>query len=97
MEPVQVEIYSKDTNAWVIRTPGRNFPALVIQGDSFSILFSAAQSVLERARACRCEDQELVGEVEELRDQLWSHLSHYEDTLRANGFELPYNRTAWAQ
>ena len=95
MERVQVETYSEDTNAWIVRTPGRKYPALVIQGDSFSILFTAAQSVLERARACQCKDHELVEEAEELRDLLWNRLSHYEQTLRESGFDLPYNRTAW--
>jgi len=94
MEPVQVEAYSQETNAWVIRTPGRQYPALVIQGDSFSILFSTAQSILERGRACKCKDNELLEEAEELRDLLWNQLRHYEETLQATGFQLPYNRTA---
>jgi hypothetical protein len=95
MERFEVEAYSQATNAWVIRTPGRKYPALVIQGDSFSILFGRARSVLERARTCECEDPELVAEAEELCELLWNNLHHYEDTLRANGFDLPYNRIAW--
>ena len=95
MEHVNVEAYSEDTNAWVIRTPGRKFPALVIQGDSFSILFSRAHGVLERARACQCEDPQLVDDAEELCELLWGQLRHYEETLRANGFDLPYSRIPW--
>ena len=95
MEHVEVEAYSQATNAWIIRTPGRKFPALVIQGDSFSILFNQARAVLNRVRACRCDDPELVGEAEELCEHLWNTLRHYEDTLGANGFALPYSRIAW--
>ena len=95
MERKEVEVFSQATNAWVIRTPGREFPAAVIQGDSLSILFNAAQSVLDRARACGCADSELVGEAEELRDLLWGQLRHYEGVLQQNGIETPYNRVLW--
>jgi hypothetical protein len=95
MERVEVEAYSQAVNAWIIRTPGRQFPAHVVQGDSFSQLFGRAQSILERARACQCEDKELVAEAEELRDMLWGRIQHYETVLREAGFTLPYDRLAW--
>ncbi len=94
MNRVEIEAYSQDSNAWVIKTPGRKVPALVLQGDSFCALFTTAQSLVERARACGCGDPELLGEAEELRDVLWHQLHHYEDTLRAAGLPLPYNRVA---
>ena len=94
MERVEVEAYSQDTNGWIVRTPGRKFPALVIQGDSLSALFVKARAVLERARD-KSNDQELIDDSEELCDLLWSRLRHYEETLRANGIELPYSRVAW--
>jgi len=95
VERVEVEAYSLEVNAWIVRTGGRRFPALVVQGDSFHQLYALAQSVLERARACRCDDAELTDEAEELRDLLWGRLQHYEETLRAHGFDLPYDRAAW--
>ena len=95
MERVEVEVFSQDVNAWVIRTPGRHFPAAVIQGDTLSSLYALAESVLARARSCGCADEELAGEAEELRDRLWGRIRHYEETLRASGFTLPYERTLW--
>ena len=95
MKRVEVEAFSQDVNSWVVRTPGRQYPAVVVQGDSLSVLFSLAQSVLERAQTCACNDEKLVGEAEELRDQLWGRLQQYEAVLREHGFELPYNRTHW--
>src|SRR3954471_519641 len=95
MERVEVEAYSQGVNGWIVRTPGRQFPAVVIQGDSLSILFSLAQSVLERARQCSCADDELTEEAEELRDHLWGRLHHYEEVLREHELALPYNRTMW--
>ena len=92
MERVEVEAYSQAVNAWVVRTPGRRYPAVVMQGDSLSALCSLAQSVLKRARACRCADEELVDEVEELCDLLRGRLQHYEAVLREHGFKLPDDR-----
>ena len=95
MDRVEVEVFSQAVNAWIIRTPGRQFPAAVVQGDSLSSLYALAESVLARARACGCADPELAGEAEELRDQLWGRVRHYEETLRASGIRLPYERTLW--
>ena len=95
VEHVEVEAFARDTNQWIVRTPGRKFPAMVVQGDSFSVLFSLAQTILERARACQCPDAELVGEAEELRDLLWGRLHHYETVLREHDFSLPYDRREW--
>jgi hypothetical protein len=90
MDQVLVESLSKSLNAWVIRTPGREFPALVVQGDAYSQLLGLAQSILDRARAERAINKELIDEAEELRDMLRGRLEHYELTLRDHGLPLPY-------
>jgi uncharacterized protein DUF6959 len=95
MERIEVEVYSQAVNAWLIRTPGRDFPAHVVQGDSLSQLFALAQSILDRARTCSSIDPELAEEAEELRDQLWGRVQHYEDVLGQAGFTLPYVRQVW--
>ena len=95
MERVEVEAYSQEVNGWIVRTPGRQFPAVVVQGDSLSSSFSLAQSILERTRACACADDELAEDAEELRDRLWGRLQQYEEVLKEHGFALPYNRTLW--
>jgi hypothetical protein len=94
-ERAEVEVFSHAVNAWIVRTPGRQYPAALVQGDSLSHLFALAQSVLERARACGCGDEELAGEAEELRDLLWGRVQQYEAALQAHGLTLPYQRTVW--
>ena len=54
----RVDVYSRDVNAWIVRTPGRRFPALVLQGDSFHQLFALAHDICERAE--HCPDPELA-------------------------------------
>ena len=93
-EQEQVEVYSRDTNAWIVRTPGRQYPALVVQGDSFSTFVALAESILARARACGCADTELVEEAEELRELLSARLSHYATALGRYGFDVPFGRGA---
>ena len=95
VDRVEVEAYSQAVNAWIVRTPGRQFPAHVIQGDSFVQYFRLAQSVLDRVRVCHCADSELLDEAAELRDLLWARVNDYEETLRASGFPLPYDRPEW--
>jgi hypothetical protein len=43
----QVEVWSSEVNAAIVRMPGRRFPGAVIQGDSLSILLAHAVSVVE--------------------------------------------------
>jgi hypothetical protein len=50
VETANVEVFSDAVNSWIIRTPGRQYPALVIQGDTFSTFLASAQELLERAR-----------------------------------------------
>lgn len=95
MKRIEVEAYDQAVNAWVIRPPGRRFPAVVIQGDSLHQLYALAQGVLDRARAQERRDPELIDEAEMLRDLLWQRMRQYEEVLHRHGFDLPYNRIAW--
>ena len=85
MERVEVEAYSQDVNAWVIRTPGRRFPSLVVQGDAFRNLVHLAGGLVEGLRQSGC-DAELIDEAEEVYELLRNCLNHYEATCREAGF-----------
>jgi hypothetical protein len=88
MRTIQVEVLSEVSNQAVIKLPGRAFPASVVQGDSLSILFALARSVRDRARLT--VDPELAQEAAELHALLYGRLLHYQSTLLASGWELPY-------
>jgi len=92
-ETEEVEVYSRDVNAWIVRTPGRKFPALVVQGDSFHQLFALAHEICQRSEGV--QDEELQRTAEELRDILWGRLLDYEEALGRHGFSLPYSRIDW--
>jgi hypothetical protein len=91
MQIKPVEVYAEDSNYAVIKPPGRSFPGCVIQGDSLRILCGLATSVARRIRDHQPEDEEFLGDVEELVGQLVGRLLHYQDVLRQHGVELPYS------
>jgi hypothetical protein len=92
VDRAEVEVFSSDTNHWVIRTPGRAFPAVVVQGDSLSILARRAEEILHGLRAISSIDSEVVDHAEMLCDLLQERLDHYEAVLHKHGIELPYRR-----
>ena len=91
MKKIEVELFANIVNNVVIRTPGRKFPGVVIQGDSLSILYSLAEEVCRLAHDTQSE--ELQDAACELADLLANRLQIYEDVLAQNNIKLPYNRT----
>ncbi len=92
MESKPLEVFSEESNYGIVRMPGRRFPGCVIQGDSLSILVALAEGICKTLRTIA--NEQLVGEAEELRDQLQDRLNHYEKVLGEHGIELPYFREA---
>ena len=90
MEKLELEVYSQAANAAVVRAPGRQFPGVVVQGDTLSILHSAAGEIAERVRSGA--DEELAAEAAMLRDQLAGLLAAYESAMDRHGLALPYSR-----
>lgn len=89
MEMIEVECYSDAVNAMILRTPGRSFPGMVIQGDSLRVLLRAAERGIESFDAGNFEEGRdyLLEIAEDLKDRL----VHYEEVLKADGFDLPYS------
>ena len=82
-----VEIYSDATNAAVIRHPGRKFPGVLIQGDNLHHLCEQADRI---ARGMTREAPE-YDEINDLRNHLWSYLTHYKSTLTEHDIEMPFS------
>lgn len=87
----ETELWSSEVNAAVVRVPGRQFPGVVIQGDSLSILLERATDVVERLPATG--DEELRGAAGELAAKLAAYVEVYEAVLGARGVGLPYARS----
>jgi hypothetical protein len=90
MEQKQIEVYSEMSNYAIVRMPGRNYPGCVIQGDSLNILLKTAKRAHELAVSTGIED--LIGETEDLVENLSGRLDYYEVILKAHGMDVPYHR-----
>ncbi|WP_424210832.1 DUF6959 family protein [Streptomyces sp. BI20] len=76
-------------NYSVIQVPGRNHPAVAIQGDSLKIL---QETVRELSDCLAVENlQEARFPLQEIIDTLAEMISVYESAARRSGFDLPYH------
>lgn len=88
MKLSEVEIYSDATNMAVMRHPSRNFPGVLIQGDSLHRLLSELAVVLAEKGTL---SEEAAAELEGIHEELSEKLSHYTKVLQAHGLELPFH------
>ena len=86
IEPV--EIYADTTNRAVIRHPDRRFPGVLVQGDTLYSLCHDADRACQAARPTL--DWEAYAELHDLRNALWSFLTHYQSVLLEHGLPLPF-------
>ena len=84
-----VEIYSDATNAAVMKHPGRNFPGVLVQGDTLHSLCVAADASCKASRGRISEDA--YTELNELRNHLWDLLTHYKRVLAEHHVPLPFS------
>ncbi len=85
---MEIEILDSTPSHYVVRTEGRNFPALVIQGDTFHSWISDLKSVFDMAAAQG--NEELAEEVSYIIKNLEERLGHYESVLQNHGLGKPY-------
>jgi predicted RNase H-like HicB family nuclease len=84
IEPV--EIYSDATNAVIIRHPERNFPGVLIQGDTLHSLRNMAATALASTEP----GTEHWHDLKELADDLQSRINFYSQVMREHGLQLPF-------
>ena len=89
MRTESVEIYSDQTNAAVLRHPGRNFPGVLVQGDTLYAMCQAADYVCKSAIRALPENEYL--ELNDLRNHLWDLLVHYKQVLAEHNIQLPFS------
>jgi len=89
-----VEIYSDQTNAAVMRHPDRHFPGVLVQGDSLYSLCVRADNSCSVARDKLGSDS--YGELNELRNALWGYLNHYKSVLGEHQIPLPFSEDSGA-
>lgn len=97
MEVEPLEVYARDSNYAIIKPPGRHFPGCVIQGDTLRELSRLAISIGQRVRDHAAQDDEFLGDLEDLVNALVNRLLHYQQVLVAHGIAFPYSRPVTAK
>jgi len=85
---MHADLLSRPINFAVVQLPERNYPGVVVQGDTLHSL----QKQLELMRRL-LETKELEGladEIEDLHMRLSEALTHYEHICSERGISLPY-------
>ena len=86
--PDDIKYYNYGAGTQVVHIPGRRFPAVALQGDSLSVLYSDALFFMKKGR--ENNDSELYAAAENMADRIRSQLERYEEVLRHEGFDKPY-------
>lgn len=87
MRKETVEIYSDTTNLAVMKHPGRHFPGMLIQGDSLYSLCQSADKICKEIEPT----ERSYKEANELRNRLWSLLTHYKKVLTEHDMKFPFS------
>ena len=87
--PEKVKLYDHVSNSGIVHMPGRSFPAVAIQGDSLSSMFSTAKYLMDKA--VEHNDEDMYYAALELAERFQGHLIQYENVLEKEGFSKPYN------
>ena len=85
MERVQIELYSEASNNAIVRVPGRQFPGMVVQGDTLASLHASAMDLSLRLKQLGVGDEEILYGAQDLQEQLLDRLLHYQQVLAAQG------------
>lgn len=83
-----VKLLERIGNRAIVQLPGRAFPAIAIQGDTFSNLVALAREIKERTAGVA--DDDLRDAAEDLHTTLQEILSEYEHALQSRSIRLPY-------
>lgn len=85
---MQAELLSRPINFAVVQLPERNYPGVVVQGDT---LHSLQRQVERMGQLLGTKElEELAGEIEYLHTLLSEVLTHYEHICSERGIALPY-------
>jgi hypothetical protein len=89
MENESAKILLAGSNGAIVHLPGRHFPGVVIQGDTLASITRSLMDIREHISKAGGQD-EAVGELDIVLDQLYARVALYETALEQHGFDLPY-------
>lgn len=90
-----LELLSDPVNFAVVQLPERNYPGVVIQGDTLNGLVRRLEEMGNLVGSNRAEDlEDLTAEIQMLREELSAARDYYEATCAERGIRLPYPKAS---
>lgn len=86
-----IELLNSATNAVVARHVEREFPGVLLQGDTLKIIFDDLEELIEDLDAKDIDSAKGISEG--LKEMFVDLLSHYESVLAENNIVLPYSKS----
>jgi len=86
-----LQLLSDPVNFAVVQLPERNYPGVVIQGDTLNGLVRRLEEMGNLVGSNRAEDlEDLTAEIQMLREELSAARDYYESTCAERSIRLPY-------
>ena len=83
-----VDLLSRPINFAVVQLAERQFPGVVVQGDTLHGLVRQFDEMVRLLEAGQLDD--LAAEIEDVKDQLSEGLTHFEQVCAERHISLPY-------
>ena len=91
-----IKLLTPPHNFAVCKMEDRNYPGVVVQGDSLFALYNLLRDAFMELKSSNRgldDDNSVIHDLEYEINKLESILDGYEKTLDQNGFDLPYVKT----
>lgn len=86
-----LELLGRPVNFAVVQLPERNYPGVVIQGDTLNGMVRRLDEMGALVKSTKPEDLgDLTAEIQMLREELAAARDYYEATCAERGIGLPY-------
>lgn len=82
------ELLDSLNNSAVVRRLDRNFPGVLIQGDTLRCILDEVEELIEETVSGDLDSISDISKI--LRDRFVDLLSYYEETLVKHNIEIPY-------
>lgn len=89
MYKVEVEIYDDTVNSAIMKHPSRNYPGLLVQGDSLFVFCQKLDRLCSELKGNNSDAEDMANDI---RNNLWDKLNHYQGVLIKHKIEPPYKR-----
>ncbi len=88
MSHSEIKALYESSNLYIVQLPTRNFPSIVLQGDTFYSIYKSIQGLKENVDPNTAK--ELFEDIDDLENRFKNILNVYEKVLVENNIRRPY-------